>query len=59
MFNIKRNLAKKLDLTLKQPFEGITISYSILRTKLQVSTPLLRDKTLKFCTRVLHAHPEA
>ena len=61
VFNIKQNLAKKLDPTLKSSHlnEGVTYLTSFLHTKAQISTPFLRDKTLKSCTRVLHAYPEA
>ena len=61
VFDIKQNLAKKLDPTLKSSHlnEGVTYLTSFLHTKAQISTPFLRDKTLKSCTRVLHAYPEA
>ena len=60
VFNIRQNLAKILDPTLRQcHLKQNNVSYSFLRTNFQMSTPFLRDNALNVCTRVLHAHPEA
>ena len=60
MFNIKQNLAKKLDPRLK-PSHLKEIAYltRFYAQKSNLPTPCLRDKTLKFCIRCRHAHPEA
>ena len=61
VYNIGQNLAKKLDPALKTAIYLKEISYltrSYALTKVQMSTPFLRDKTLEFCARVLRAHPE-
>ena len=52
VFNMKQNLAKKLEPTLKQ---------SNLKEMAYLSTTFLRGIMIdpEFLTRVLHAHPEA
>ena len=56
----KHNLAKKLDPTLKPSRlkEISYVSYSFLRTMVQISTPLLRGRP-EILHNILHAHPEA
>ena len=66
MFNMKENKAPKIDptlvITVLALYKVITrprCNLTNFRTKVQMPTPFLRDKTLKNCARVLYSLPEA